>query len=143
MKLTEQIVIDKPPHEIASYLFDPTNDMKWIDGVSKVTLLTKKPIGVGTRVDRVTKLEGKKVEYVIQIHQLKPDHQMVMEAVEDTFPKKITYNLGAQKDSGTLVSITIEGELAAAKGIGGLLVKPLISNTIKKDLKQLKKNLEG
>jgi hypothetical protein len=53
-----------PVHEVAEYVLDPTNEPKWIGGISTSEPLVPGPIAIGSHVKRSAKFAGRKIEYM-------------------------------------------------------------------------------
>jgi hypothetical protein len=62
--ITAETVVARPRREVAAYVVDWRNDPEWIGGITEARLLTGEPFGVGSRVARVAKFLGRRIEYV-------------------------------------------------------------------------------
>ena len=65
--VTAEPVIDRAREDLARYAMEPDNDPTWIGGIVEAKRLSEGPIGEGTRVARVAKFLGKRIEYVNEV----------------------------------------------------------------------------
>ncbi len=62
--VTAAIKIGRARGEVAIYAMDASNDPLWIRGVVESGVLSDGPLRQGTRVARVAKFLGRRIEYV-------------------------------------------------------------------------------
>jgi uncharacterized membrane protein len=140
--VTVETVINKPREQVAAFVMDPGNDKKWVSGLQDVRLLTPPPVGVGARVERITAVMGRRVEYVFEITQFQPGRLLETKSVKGPVPIRATFQF-EDRDSGTLVRIKAHGEAVGMYRFAG----PMLANTVKRnmtqDLERLKQVLEN
>jgi hypothetical protein len=135
--------IDRPVSEVAAYAFEPTNDPKWIGGITNADLLTPRPVGLGTQVQRLAKFMGKTIDYILEVVEYVPAHLMVMKSIKSPFPMRVTYqfdSLGAEK---TKASVRVEGNAKGFYSISDFLMAPMIRRNLRRDLRNLKAIVEA
>jgi uncharacterized membrane protein len=134
--------IGRPCEEVAAYLQDPANDTAWIGGIRSVRLLTPGPVAVGSRVERVASFLGRRVEYVNEVTELTGD-RLVMRSVRSPFPMRGTYGHRRAGDGATEVSVRVEGDAGRYYALLGPLLGVAVRHSIARDLRNLKRVLEG
>jgi hypothetical protein len=132
--VTAEVEVRRDRDAVAAYMTDPANDPVWIGGVREARLLGSPPLGEGSRVARVARFMGRKVEYVTEVARLEPGRELDMRSVEGPFPMRITYTF-EDRDGATLVRNRVRG--------GGIrIVAPLVRRNIRRDLERLRDLLE-
>src|SRR5215210_4019258 len=113
-----ETVVARPREDVAAYVFDWRNDTEWIGGISEARLLGDGRLGVGSRVARVAKFLGKRIEYVNEVSELEPARRLVMRSVKGPFPMRVTYEV---EDAGarTRVRLRNEGDASRAYRLAG------------------------
>jgi hypothetical protein len=134
--------IGRPREEVAAYLQDPANDTTWIGGLRSARLLTPGPVAVGSRVERVASFLGRRVEYVNEITELTGD-RLVMRSVRSPFPMRVTYGHERAGDGATEVSVRVEGDAGRYYALLAPLLGVAVRRSIARDLRNLKRVLEG
>ena len=76
--VTVETVINRPREQVANFVMDPANDMKWIGALKEVRLLTAPPVGTGARVQRIAAFMGRSIEYVLEITDFRPGYLLDM-----------------------------------------------------------------
>jgi hypothetical protein len=133
--VTAEVLVRRNRDAVAAYMSDPANDREWIGGVSEARLLGSPPLAEGSRVARVARFLGRRVEYVTEVQRLDPGREVDMKAVEGPFPMRITYSF-EDRDGATLVRNRVRG--------GGVrLVAPLVRRNVRRDLERLRERLEA
>jgi uncharacterized membrane protein len=134
--------IGRPREEVAAYLRDPANDTTWIGGLRSARLLTAAPVAVGSRVERVASFLGRRVEYVNEITELTAD-RLAMRSVRSPFPMRVTYGHRPATDGATEVSLRVEGDAGRFYALLAPLLGVAVRRSIARDLRNLKRVLEG
>ena len=139
--LTE-VVIQRPPSEVASYAGEPDNAPKWYVNIESVEWKTPPPVAVGSRVAFVAHFLGRRLAYTYEIVDLQPETRLVMRTSEGPFPMETTYTW-EPAPGGTRMTLRNRGE---PRGFGKL-VAPLMASAMRranrKDLARLKELLEA
>jgi Polyketide cyclase / dehydrase and lipid transport len=135
------IAVGRPREAVAAYLRDPANDPSWIGGLRSARLLTPPPVGVGSRVERVARFLGRRVEYVNEITELGPT-RLAMRSVRSPFPMRVTYGFDPVGDAATEVSVRVEGDASRLYRLADPLLALLVRRSVGRDLRILKRVLE-
>jgi uncharacterized membrane protein len=134
--------IARPCEEVAAYLRDPANDTSWIGGLRSARLLAPAPVAVGSQVERVASFLGRRVEYVNEITELTVD-RLVMRSVRSPFPMRVTYGHRDAGGAATEVSVRVEGDAGRFYALAAPLLGVAVRRSIGRDLRNLKRTLEG
>jgi uncharacterized membrane protein len=139
---TAVITVGRPRQEVAAYLTDPGNDPRWIGGLRSARLVTAPPVGVGSRVERVARFLGRRVEYVNEITELSGT-RLAMRSVRSPFPMRVTYGFeDAGGAGGTEVSVRVQGDASRMYRLADPLLAALVRRSVQRDLRTLKRVLE-
>jgi uncharacterized membrane protein len=133
--------IARPRDEVAAYLRDPANDTSWIGGLRSARLLTPGPVAVGSQVERVASLLGRRIEYVNEITELTAD-RLAMRSVRSPFPMRVTYGHLDAGGAATEASVRVEGDAGRYYALLAPLLGVAVRRSITRDLRTLKRVLE-
>jgi len=137
-----EIVIERGRQDVARYATDPANDPVWIGGITEAQMLTDPPLAEGTRVRRVASFLGKRIEYVNEVVELRPDSLLAMRSVQSPFPMRVTYEF-KEAPGGTLARIRVQGKPEGLYRLAGPAMAPAVRRSITRDLKTLKRLMES
>lgn len=141
LDITAEVHIRRPLPRVAAYTIDPRHDPEWIGGVREARILDGEQLGPGTRVARVARFLGRRIEYVNEIVALDPERCLDMRSVAAPFPMRITYSFAAQ-DGGTAVRNRVRGEVRGFFALFGPVLAPLVRRSVRRDLERLRDLLE-
>jgi DNA-binding HxlR family transcriptional regulator len=105
-------------------------------------LLAPEPVAVGSPVERVAGFLGRRVHYVNEVTELTGD-RLVMRSVQSPFPMRVTYGHRQASDGATEVSVRVEGNAGRFYALTAPLLGPAVRRSIARDLRNLKRVLEG
>ena len=88
--LTE-ILIRKPPPEVADYVADPDNAPRWYANIETVAWETAPPLRLGSRVAFVARFLGRRLSYTYEVVEHAPGERLVMRTAQGPFPMETTY----------------------------------------------------
>jgi hypothetical protein len=117
-------------------MFDWRNDPEWIGALTGVELVTPEPFGAGSRVRRVARFLGRRMEYVNEVVELEPGRRLHMRSVVAPFPLEVAYEL-EDADGGTRVRIRATGDASGFYRLAGPLLSRAVSRGIAGDLDRL------
>ncbi len=139
--ITADVNIGRPRAEVAAYAMDPANDPVWLGGIVEARQVTDGPFGVGTRVARVARFLGRRMDYTPEIREYVPGERLAM-ATDKPFDMTITY---AFEDRGTdtRASVRVQGEGSGFYAVAAPLLGPLVKRSVSRDLRTLKRLLES
>jgi hypothetical protein len=138
--VSPDIVIARPRREVAAFMFDPRNDLRWTGGIVACRPLDEGPLRKGTRVERTSRFLGREFSYLVEV----VDHgeeRFVSMRVTKPFPMQIRYEL-EDEGTGTRARIRATGEATGFFRIAGPLLSKMVRRSIGKDLSNLKRCLE-
>jgi uncharacterized membrane protein len=138
-----RIRIEAPLEKVARYSSNPDNAPAWYVNIKSVEWKTPKPLQVGSRVAFVAKFLGRRLSYVYEITQLVPGSQLVMRTAEGPFPMETTYTWEAIDEGATVMTLRNRGVPKGFSVLFSPFMKMMIRQANQKDLKKLKKILEG
>jgi uncharacterized membrane protein len=141
--VTAEVRVRRPLPEVAAYMIDPANDPEWIGGVREVRMETPPPLAVGSRVARVARFLGRRVEYVNEVTELDPDRVLDMRSVRAPFPMRVTYSFGADGGGATIVRNRVRGAPGGFFALFGPLLAPMVKRSVQKDLERLRDVMEA
>jgi hypothetical protein len=142
LDVTAQMEIHRDSKAVAAYAFEPTNDPAWIGGISQAKLLTQRPIGTGTQVQRQAKFLGRTIDYILEVRSFEPEHLMVMESIKSPFPMHVTYQFDALDTDTTRATIRVQGTARTFYGLADVLMAPMVKRNLHNDLRRLKAHME-
>lgn len=141
--VTARTEINRPADEVAAYAFEPMNDPVWIGGITKANLLSLRPVGKGTQVQRLAKFMGKIIDYVLEVETFEPGRLMIMRSIKSPFPMVVTYRFEPIGPDKTDAEIRVQGSPKGFYSFADFLMAPMVRRNITSDIKRLKKILEG
>ncbi len=140
--LTE-IVIDRPPAEVAAYAGDPSNAPGWYVNIRSVEWLTAPPVAVGSRMAFVAHFLGRRLAYTYEVTELEPGRRLVMRTAEGPFPMETTYAWEPEGSRRTRMTLRNRGEPAGFSRVVAPLMERAMRRATQKDLVKLKAVLEA
>jgi uncharacterized membrane protein len=141
--VTVEQPIARDREAVARFAMDPANDTRWIGALKSVRVLTDGPIAPGTQVERVAGFLGRRIEYVNEITELEPGRRLAMRSVRAPFPMTVEYAFDDAGDGTTLARIRAGGEAGRYYALAGPLLAVMVRRGIARDLKALKRALDG
>lgn len=142
--VTSEVVVARPLAEVARFIEDPANDVRWIRALTTPSeVLGGGNLASGTVVRRTARMPGRTVRYDLQVARYEPQHLLEMEPAGDGFPMYVAYVLEEAGGGRTRVRVRNRG----GRGWLFTLARPLIGRFVKSrvdgDLRELKRLLES
>ena len=134
------VVVRRSPAEVAAFMFDPANDLRWTGGITSSTPAQPGPLVDGATVERTAKFLGRTFTYGYVVTQHEPD-RLVELRVDRPFPMTVRYELEPHQD-GTRVTIHATGTPGRFFGWATPLMARQVRNHIAADLDRLRRCLE-
>jgi uncharacterized membrane protein len=145
--VTTQIVIDRPRQEVAAYAADPTHAPEWYENIESVVWKTDPPVRIGSKMDFVAHMMGRRLAYTYEVTELIPGEKLVMRTAQGPFPMETTYtweSAGEGKTgSSTLMKLRNRGMPSGFAKVGSRLMAAVVRRETNKNLKALKVLLEA
>ncbi len=137
-----ETTIGRPRHEVARYVADWRNDPEWIGALTAVELLGDGDLGVGSRVRRVARFLGRRIDYVNEVVEFEPGSRLVMRSVEAPFPMRVVYEWDDAGASETRMRIRARGDASGFYRLAAPVLSLAVRRSIARDLERLKRVLE-
>ena len=134
--IVASVKIDRAPATVARIMFDPTNDIKWIDGAKKVEPFDGDATRIGVRVKRHGAFWGRAFTWTTETVSFEPDRLLILKYVEGPMTGQAIYEIAAD-GAGTKVTIRNQGATLAMPGTATML-----KQTLQGDLGRLKRFIE-
>jgi hypothetical protein len=134
------VLIHRTPHEVATFMFDPANDLRWTGGITSSTPAQPGPLVQGATVERTAKFLGRRFTYGYVVTEHEPDRLVEM-TVDRPFPMIVRYELSEHAD-GTTVAIHATGTPGRFFRWATPLMAGQVRNNITADLQRLRACLE-
>lgn len=141
--VTAETTINRPRDQVAAFMEDYTNDLRWIRALTSVEAVTGGPLTTGTKVRRVAKMMGRSMAYVTEVVAYEPQRKVEMVTSESPFPMHVTYSLDDAANGATRVRIRNQGGPGWMFGVIGKLMGRMVNRNVQGDLDQLKWVLES
>jgi hypothetical protein len=133
-------LIRRPRTDVAAFMFDPRNDLRWTGGITSSRPAQPGPLVQGATVERTAKFLGRTFDYGYVVTQHEPD-RLVELKVDRPFRMLVRYELDDATD-GTLVAIRATGEPGGFFGWASPLMARQVRKSITADLDRLRACLE-
>jgi hypothetical protein len=134
------VVVPRPRAEVAAFMFDPANDLRWTGGITASTPARPGPLVEGATVERTARFLGRRFTYGYVVTRHEPE-RLVELAVDRPFPMLIRYELADHPD-GTTVTIHATGTPGRFFGWATPLLARQVHRNIAADLGRLRGCLE-
>src|SRR5690349_4093501 len=135
-----EIVMRRPPAEVAAFMFDPANDLRWTGGITASKPAQPGPLVAGATVERTAKFLGRTFTYGYVVTHQEPD-KLVEMRVDRPFPMTVRYEL-TPDPAGTRVAIHANGIPGWFFRWATPLMKRQVRGSITADLHRLRTCLE-
>lgn len=136
------VTIRRPRQDVAAFMFDPANDLRWTGGITSSTPARPGTLVEGSTVERTARFLGRTFEYGYVVTRAEPDRLVEM-TVGRPFPMVVRYELADAADDATEVAIRATGTPGGFFGWATPLMARQVRRTIAADLERLRGCLEG
>src|SRR6185369_4255543 len=131
--VTATVEIARPRAEVAAFVEDPANDLRWIRALTSAECVGDVPAGEGLRVRRVAKMMGRSMPYTTEVMEYAPGERLEMETVAGPFPMRVTYRF-EDSGAGTRVSVRNQGGKGLMFALFGWAIGWIVNSRVKGDL---------
>jgi uncharacterized protein YndB with AHSA1/START domain len=138
-----EIVINRPPAQVAAYAGDPSKAPKWYVNIESVDWKTHPPIRVGSRMAFVAHFLGRRLAYTYEIIELVPGERLRMRTAEGPFPMETTYTWEPDGEGATRMTLRNRGKPTGFSKVAAPFMAAAMRRANRKDLAQLKALLEA
>jgi carbon monoxide dehydrogenase subunit G len=144
-RVEEEIVIDRPPEDVFTFVTTPENDLQWFSTAVERQRESEGPIDVGSRIRAVDKFLGRRIESMLEVTEHVPSTRSTIR-LDGPISASGTYAL-EPANGGTRFRWIMDADA----GLGGLylgrVTDPLVTfvfrRRIRSDLSRLKSTLES
>jgi len=136
------IVIDRPPNEVAAYVTDPTSAPEWYVNIESMEWQTPPPATIGSRVGFVAHFLGRRLAYTYEFVEVVPGRRVVMRTSDGPFVMETTYTWEPAGEGRTHMTLRNRGEPSGFARLGASLIAAQMRRANRKDLARLKELLE-
>lgn len=140
--VTTEIVIDRPPEDVAAYAGDPTNAPEWYENIKSIDWKTSPPVRLGSKMDFVARFLGRRLAYTYEVVELEPGRRMVMRTASGPFPMETTYTWEPAGEGRTRMTLRNRGTPSGFARLSARFMGAAMRRETSKDLKALKELLE-
>jgi uncharacterized protein YndB with AHSA1/START domain len=140
--IVTEIVIDRPPAEVAAYAGDPSHAPRWYVNIESVVWRTPEPVAVGSRMDFVARFLGRRLAYTYEVVELVPGERLVMRTAQGPFPMETTYTWAPVDAGRTRMTLRNRGEPVGFAKVAAPVMAAAVRRANQKDLANLKRILE-
>jgi hypothetical protein len=137
------ITIERPRAEVAAYAADPDHATAWYENIEEVTWETAPPLVVGSRMAFVARFLGRPLAYTYEVKEHRPGERFVMATAEGSFPMETTYSWEDAGSGATEMTLRNRGEPSGFSRIAAPVMASAMRRANNKDLRALKRVLEG
>jgi len=136
-----EVLVRRPRGEVAAFMFDPANDLRWTGGITSSRPAQPGPLVTGAKVERTANFLGRTFTYGYVVTEHLPD-RLVELKVDRPFPMLVRYELD-DAPGGTLVSIHATGTPGRFFGWATPVMARQVRKSISGDLGRLRAALEN
>jgi len=140
--VTTQIVIERARNVVAGYAADPTNAPEWYENIESVQWQTPPPVAIGSRMDFVAHMMGRRLAYTYEVVELVPGERLVMRTASGPFPMETTYTWETVDNGRTLMKLRNRGMPSGFARVGSGIMAAAVRRETNKNLRCLKGLLE-
>jgi hypothetical protein len=137
-----EVRIRRPRQDVAEFMFDPRNDLRWTGGITDSCPAQPGPLVEGASVQRTARFLGRSFTYGYLVTAHRPD-ALVELKVDRPFPMVVRYELADAGDGATLAAIRATGEPGRFFGWATPLLRRQVQRSISADLERLRVALEN
>lgn len=141
--VSTQIVIARPPGEVAAFAANPDNAPRWYANIRSAQWRTAPPLRVGSRVAFVAEFLGRRLEYTYEITELDLPNRLVMRTSEGPFPMETTYAWELVGPGSTQMTLRNRGNPTGFSALVAPFMLVAMKRANSKDLHLLKQLLES
>lgn len=137
-----QVHIGRPRPEVAAFMFDPANDLRWTGGITASRPASPGLLVEGATVERTARFLGRSFTYGYVVTAAEPG-TFVELMVDKPFPMLIRYELADDGTDATVAAIHASGSPGRFFGWATPLMQRQVRRSIAADLDRLRACLES
>lgn len=137
-----EIIIRRPPAEVAAFAGDPDNARLWYANIRKAEWETPPPMRVGSRIAFTAHFLGRELVYTYEIVEMEEGARLVMRTAQGPFPMETTYEWEPSAE-GTRMTLRNRGTPSGFSRLLAPFMAEMMRRENRKDLARLKELLEA
>jgi uncharacterized protein YndB with AHSA1/START domain len=138
------IEIDRPLHEVFSFVTDPDALSAWQTNTVQATIETDGPFGVGTRLHEVHRAPGgRELHSTVEVSQYEVDRRFELRIVEGPLAVDGLFVFAPGPDGSTHLELFGSGKAAGAMRLAQPVLKRFVRRQFATNLKTLKRVMES
>ncbi|HEY8714263.1 MAG TPA: SRPBCC family protein [Candidatus Acidoferrum sp.] len=141
--VTTEIVIRKPPKQVAAYASEPSNAPAWYANIKSVSWKTNPPLQIGSQVEFTAEFLGKTLKYTYEITEWASGEKLTMRTSQGPFPMATSYSWSPVADGATRMTLRNAGSPTGFSKLMAPFMAMAMRWENRKDLLRLKNILEG
>lgn len=135
------IMIDKPVHDVFTFITNPDNMPKWNSSVVSMEQITPGPVGMGTKFKNVGEMMGRHIEGEMQVVAFEPDSKYGFQM--NAGPAKVNVVLTFKTvGTGTKLNLNAQGQPGGLFKLAEPVLVGRIKSMMEENLARLKSVLE-
>jgi uncharacterized protein YndB with AHSA1/START domain len=138
-----EIEIRRPRAEVAAYASDPDNATRWYRNIETVDWQTPRPLAIGSRIAFVARFLGRRLAYTYEVRELVPGERFSMSTAQGPFPMQTTYTWQDAGEGATRMTLRNQGAPAGFSKLAAPMMAMAMRRANRKDLREIKRILEG
>ena len=142
MKVDTSVEIRRPIEEVFAYVADPTTAPKYSSTWIESSLVGSGPMRVGSRVKRVARFLGRRVEMTAEVTEYEPNHKLSGRSISGPIPGSTEFSF-EPTEHGTRVHVKIEAEAEGLYKLAGPVLSGVAKHAWDTDFAALKALLEA
>ena len=139
IRVDSSVVIDRPPEEVFAYATDPAHTPEWQSSALETTV--DGPVQAGAAGKELRKFLGRRMESTMRIEAFEPPRRFALQVTSGPVPFHVEQTVEPE-GTGSLVSVTIEGEPGGFFKLADPLVERAVRRELEGNLATLKDILE-
>jgi uncharacterized protein YndB with AHSA1/START domain len=141
--VSTEIVIRRPPADVAAYAANPSNAPTWYVSIKTVDWKTEPVVRTGARAAFVAEFLGRTLAYTYEIVEFIPGKRLVMRTAEGPFPMETSYTWAETPEGHTRMTLRNRGTPAGFSKLMAPFMAAAMKRANRKDLARLKEILEA
>ncbi|MGJ9373043.1 SRPBCC family protein [Nesterenkonia sp. CF4.4] len=134
------VTIDRPPEEVFAYLVNPQTQEIWQSGLQEFEADWAEQPAVGDHSRGTVKVAGKKLQWEVEITEVKRPEKYAFRTVRAPFSFEVAYSLQQVGDS---TEVHYDGTAEATGGFFGRFADPLVALMYQRDTNSNLANLKA
>ena len=138
-----KITINRALGIVSEYAANPDNTPKWSEHINHALRQSPQPLSVGSQIVFNGKFWGREMDYTYEVIEYFPGLKLVMRSTDGQYPMEMTYSWIAKSPRETQMILQNTGGPSGFSKVFSPLMANRMKKANKKDLKRLKRVLEG